>query len=80
MLIPRGQVPLTRHFCVFEIPVAQSTESDLRNPDKALLRTELLAMRGQALSYRKIGTAPGIHYISLRSQGQCPALTCPDCE
>lgn len=39
-----------------------STESDLRNPDKAQLRADILVMLKQGMSYRKIGTVLGIHW------------------
>jgi len=58
----RGQVPLTRHFYAFNIPVSLSTESNLRNPDKAQLRADIIAMRQQGMSYRKIGIELGIHW------------------
>jgi len=53
---------LTRHKLRFDVPLPASTESDHRNPDKAQLRTDILAMREQGKSYREIGAALGIHF------------------
>lgn len=53
---------LTRHTLQFGIPVPASTASDLRNPDKEQLRTDILIMREQGMSYREIGAALGIHW------------------
>lgn len=53
---------LTRHILRFDIPLPVSTESDLRNPDKAQLRADILAMLQRGMSYRKIGAALGIHW------------------
>jgi hypothetical protein len=53
---------LTRHILRFDIPLPASTESDLRNPDKNHLRADILAMRTNGMSYRKIGAALGIHW------------------
>jgi hypothetical protein len=49
-------------FFTFEVPVLLYTESNLRNPDKAQLRTDILSMHQQGMSYRKIGAALGIHW------------------
>lgn len=40
----------------------QSTESDLRNPDKEQLRADIIAMLQRGMSYRKIGAMFGIHW------------------
>lgn len=40
----RVSVPLTRHIIRFGIPLPASTATDLRNPDKAQLRADILAM------------------------------------
>ena len=40
----------------FDIPSPTSTESDLRNPDRAQLRADILAMREHEMSYRNIAT------------------------
>jgi hypothetical protein len=53
---------LTRHILHFDIPLPASTESDLRNPDKAQLRADILIMLQQGTSYRKIGAVLGIHW------------------
>jgi hypothetical protein len=53
---------LTRHILHFDIPLPASTESDLRNPDKTQLRTDILTMLQQGMSYRKIGAVLGIHW------------------
>jgi hypothetical protein len=58
----RGTVPLTRHSIRFDIPLLASTKSDLRNPDKAQLRIDILAMRQQGMSYRQIAQAVGMHW------------------
>jgi DNA-binding CsgD family transcriptional regulator len=38
----------------------------LRNPDKAQLRADILAMLQQGMSYRKIGAALGIHWTRVQ--------------
>jgi hypothetical protein len=53
---------LTRHILRFDIPLPASTESDLRNLDKAQLRADILAMRDRGMSYRKIGAVLGVHW------------------
>ena len=58
----RGQVPLTRHFYSFDIPVPVSTEANLRNPNKGQLRADIFALLEQGMSYRQIGEALGIHW------------------
>ena len=58
----RGQVPLTRHFYTFDIPVPSSTESNLHNRDKERLRADILTMIQLGMSYRQIGMALGIHW------------------
>jgi hypothetical protein len=46
----------------FEIPFPQSTVTKLSFSDKALLRTLALEMHEQAMSYREIGKALGLHW------------------
>ena len=58
----RGQVPLTRHFYSFVIPVPSSTLSQLRHPEKVKLRAMIFEMREQGMSYRQIGAALDIHW------------------
>ena len=53
---------LTRHILRFDIPLPASTESDLRNPDKEQLCSDILHMREQGMSYREIGATLGIHW------------------
>lgn len=62
----RVSVPLTRHILHFDIPLPASTESDLRNPDKAQLRADILAMRADGMSYRRIARAVGLHWTRVR--------------
>ena len=57
---------LIRHILRFDIPIPQSTESNLRNRDKAQLRADILAMRAQGMSYRQIGAARGIHWTRVQ--------------
>ena len=57
---------LTRHILRFNIPLPASTESDLRNPDKAQLRADILAMRANGMSYRQIGAVLGIHWTRVQ--------------
>lgn len=54
--------PNTRHILRFDIPLPASTESDLRNPDKEQLRTNILAMRADGMSYRRIAREVGLHW------------------
>lgn len=53
---------LTRQILRFDIPLPASTESDLRNPDKVHLRTDILAMRADGMSYRQIAREVGLHW------------------
>ena len=62
----RVSVPLTRHILRFVIPLSPSTESRLRNPDKAQLRADILALREQGMSYRKIAGELGLHWTRVR--------------
>jgi hypothetical protein len=62
----RVSVPLTRHIHHFDIPLPQSTESDHRNPDKAQLRADILAMRARGMSYRQIAKVVGLHWTRVR--------------
>ena len=43
----------------------QSTKSNLHNPDRARLRADILAMREQGMSYRKIGMVLSIHWTQI---------------
>ena len=61
-VIRRVSGTLTRHSLRFDIPLPASTESDLRNPDKIQLRTDIVALREQSMSYREIGEGLGIHW------------------
>ena len=51
--------PITRHTLNFEIPLPQSTVTKLSFSDKALLRTLVLEMHEQGMSYRESGRASG---------------------
>ncbi|MDK3157344.1 hypothetical protein QPK87_12260 [Kamptonema cortianum] len=57
---------LTRHILRFDIPLSTSTESDLRNPDKTQLRTNILAMRADSMNYRQIARAVGLHWTRVQ--------------
>jgi hypothetical protein len=57
---------LTRHILRFDIPLPASTQSDLRNPDKTQLRTDILAMRADGMSYRQIAKAFGLHWTRVQ--------------
>ncbi|MBZ0303157.1 MAG: helix-turn-helix domain-containing protein [Anaerolineae bacterium] len=57
---------LTRHILHFDIPLPASTESDLRNPDKDQLRTNILAMRADGMSYRQIAREVGLHWTRVQ--------------
>jgi hypothetical protein len=46
----------------FEIPLPQSTVTKLSFSNKALLRTLVLEMHEQGMSYREIGKALGLHW------------------
>jgi hypothetical protein len=54
--------PITRHKLNFEIPLPQSTVTKLSFSDKAVLRTLVLEMHEQGMSYREIGIALGLHW------------------
>jgi transposase len=38
----------------------------MRNPDKAQLRTDILAMRADGMSYRQIARAVGLHWTRVQ--------------
>ncbi len=46
----------------FEIPLPQSTVTKLSFSGKGLLRSLVLEMREQGMSYREIGRALGLHW------------------
>jgi DNA-directed RNA polymerase specialized sigma24 family protein len=46
----------------FEIPLPQSTVTKLSFSDKELLRTLVLEMHEEGMSYREIGRALGLHW------------------
>jgi hypothetical protein len=50
--------------CVFPLPA--STESDLRNPNKAQLRAGILALRESGISYRQIAREVGLHWTRVQ--------------
>jgi hypothetical protein len=54
--------PITRHMLNFEVLLPQSTVTKLSFSDKALLRTLVLEMHEQGMSYREIGKALGLHW------------------
>ena len=58
--------PITIHMLNFEIPLPQSTVTKLSFSDKALLRTLVLKMHEQGMSYREIGKALGLHWTRVR--------------
>ncbi|MCK6581229.1 MAG: hypothetical protein L6Q98_24320 [Anaerolineae bacterium] len=58
----RGSIPCTRHLRGFSLPQASSETAEQRNPDKALLRETVLALREQGMSYRQIAREVGIHW------------------
>ena len=55
--------PITRHTLNFEIALPQSTVTKLSFSDKALLRTLVLEMHEQKMSYREIGKALGLVFL-----------------
>jgi hypothetical protein len=54
--------PITRHTLNFEVPLPQFTVTELSFSDKALLRTLVLEMYEQGMSYRDIGRKLGLHW------------------
>ena len=54
--------PITRHTLDFEIPLPQSTVTNLSFSDKALLRTLVLELHEQGMSYREVGNKLGLHW------------------
>jgi hypothetical protein len=54
--------PITRHTLDFQILLPQSTVTKFSFSDKALLRTLVLEMHEQKMSYREIGRALGLHW------------------
>jgi hypothetical protein len=55
--------PITRYMVNFEIPLPTSTVTKLSFSDKALLRTLVLEMHEQKMSYREIGKALGLVFL-----------------
>jgi hypothetical protein len=62
----KDNVSLTRHIHNFYISIPQSTESNLRNPDKEQLRADILALRAGGRSYRQIAQAVGLHWTRVQ--------------
>jgi hypothetical protein len=58
----RDGKPITRHMLNFEIALPQSTVTKLSFSDKARLRTLVLEMCEQKMSYREIGKVLGLHW------------------
>jgi hypothetical protein len=58
----RGGNPITRHTLNFEIPLPLSTVTKLSFSDKALLRTLVLEMHEQKMSYRDVERALGLDW------------------
>jgi len=54
--------PITRHMLNFEIPLPQSTVTKLSFSGKAILRTLVLEMHEQNMSYREIGRTLELHW------------------
>ena len=54
--------PITGHMLNFEIPLPQSTVTKLSFSDKDFLRTLVLEIHEQKMSYREIGRALGMHW------------------
>ena len=62
----RGRLPYTRHKLDLAIPVPQSTQSDHMYPDKEQLRSNVLALREQGMSYREIAQEIGLHWTRIQ--------------
>jgi hypothetical protein len=62
----RGTGTFTRHILRFDIPLPASTENDLRKPDKAQLRADILTMRADDMSYRQIAQVVGLHWTRVQ--------------
>ena len=56
----------TRHKLDLSISVPQSTKSDQLHPDKEQLRSNILELRQQGLSYREIAQAVGLHWTRIQ--------------
>ena len=54
--------PITRHKLNFDIPLSQSTFTNLLFSAKTIRRALVLAMREQKMSYREIGKALDLHW------------------
>ena len=55
-------MPYTRHKLDLASPVAQSTQSNQLHPDKEQLRSTILKLREQGVSYREIAQVVGLHW------------------
>ena len=62
----RDIVSYTRHIYTFYISKPLSTINSLRHNDKAQLRTTILALRAQGLSYRQIAGEIGLHWTRVQ--------------
>lgn len=56
----RGSVLKTRYYYTFQLPIAPSTLSNSKHPDKLLLRSRIVEMRQQNMSLRDIAKILGI--------------------
>lgn len=59
--------PSTGTFCGLQVSrlhlaLHPSTENDLHNPDKDVLRQTILDLRAQGMSYRQIAELVGLHW------------------
>lgn len=62
----RGRVPYTRHKLDLTISIPQSTQSDNLYSDKEQLRTHILELRWQGMSYREIAQEVGLHWTRIQ--------------
>jgi len=58
----RDSVSNTRHLHLLDLPVASSTSTDDRHPNKAVLRDQIMLLRDRGMSYREIGELLGLHW------------------
>lgn len=59
-------MPYTRHKLDLAIPIPQSTQSNHLHPDKVQLRSNVLDMRANGMSYREIADVVGLHWTRVQ--------------
>ena len=62
----RDIVSYTRHALNFNLALSSSTQSKLRYPDKQTLRSFILELRAQGMSFRQIAAVVDLHWTRIQ--------------